>query len=246
MAQMEYRFNFLMGIGVETAFLFAKMLYVIVVYQADVHIAGLSPDSILMFVGTYTMMTGLYMGLFAMNFYQIPEQVLQGKLDLLLTKPVSLQFMLTLRRVDFGLPLPNVIGGIAMIAIGWGRTGIPVTIGNIAGFMFFLVMAVALTYALFLIPQLTSFWFGQIRGLNSIADAVWDFNNMPMAIYKRWIQQVGIFVLPIFMITNFSPLFVMDRLEVGYFAWAIAAPLLLLAVARLIWSAALRNYSSAN
>lgn len=37
-ASMEYRFNFWMGIAVEIAFLCAKALYILIVYQTNLHI----------------------------------------------------------------------------------------------------------------------------------------------------------------------------------------------------------------
>ncbi len=69
---------------------------------------------------------------------------------------------------------------------------------------------------------------------------------MPMDIYPRWIKQIGVFALPIFFITNFPPMFVLNKMTPAYYVWAALAPILLLLLVRAFWSWGLRNYSSAS
>lgn len=244
-ASMEYRFNFWMGITVEIVFLCAKALYILIVYQTNLHIGKLTPDHILLFIGTYTMMTGLYMGLFYVNFIRLQQYVRDGTLDLLLTKPVSLQFLVSLRYVDIGLPVPNVLAGAAMIAIGWSRAGLPLNAGNLIGFAGLLLAALAVTYGLMLLPALLAFRFVQTGAVTEIAHSIWDANNMPLDIFPSWLQRIGVYVIPVFLISNYAPKFVMNELNAGDIAWAAAAPLLLLLLARWCWKRAVSGYSSA-
>ena len=83
---------------------------------------------------------------------------------MLLTKPLNTQFLVTLRRLDFGMPLPDVLCGLALIVYGWQREGLPVTFANLAGFVVFCIAGWFLTYCLFLIPELLSFWFVAAAG----------------------------------------------------------------------------------
>lgn len=245
MSQLEYRINFISGLAVETGYLTVKLLYVAVVYQTGVNIGGMTPDNIVIFIGTYIMMTGLYMALYP-NFTAITDYVREGGLDMYITKPVSLQFITTFKQIDFGMPIPNITGGLICICIGWHRSGIPVTFAHVAGFALFVLSGVFLTYSMFLIPHLCAFWFVSARGVAEVTAAVWDFNNMPMNIYGRWIQRLGTFVLPLFLITNFPGLWAMDRLSSGLFFWGLAAPVLFFLLSRLVWSRAVRRYTSAS
>lgn len=156
------------------------------------------------------------------NFWALPLSVQDGSLDMLLTKPLNTQFLVTLRRLDFGMPLPDVLCGLALIVYGWQREGLPVTFANLAGFVVFCIAGWFLTYCLFLIPELLSFWFVAAGGAQALSSAVFDFNNTPMNLYPKWLQRVGIFLVPVFLITNFPTLFVMggalprpDRLGAG-------------------------------
>ncbi|MBN3525232.1 ABC transporter permease [Paenibacillus apiarius] len=243
-AGMEYRFNFWMGIAVEIAFLCAKALYILIVYQTDLHIGKLTPDHILLFIGTYTMMTGLYMGLFYVNFIRLQQYIRDGTLDLLMTKPISLQFLVSLRYVDIGLPVPNVLAGAMMIAVGWHRAGLPLN-GNIAGFAGLLLAALAVTYGIMLLPALLAFRFVQTGAVTEISHSIWDANNMPLDIFPQWLQRIGVYIIPVFLISNYAPKFVLNELAMWDIIWAAAAPVLLFALVRWCWKRAARGYSSA-
>ena len=245
-AELEYRVNFVAGIAVECGYLLAKMLFVVVIYRSGVRIGGLSPDATLLCIGTYVIMTGLYMGLFAVGFGRLQASVRDGSLDALIVKPVSLQFIATLCRVDFGMPIPNLTAGITLVIVGWCRAGVPCTPLHSVGYLIFIVCGVALTYALFLLPSLITFWTVKAGAATDCAASLWDFNNLPMYLYGNWAQRLGTFLIPVFVITNFAPLFVLGRLQWYYVAWGLAVPLLALLVCRSLWSVAIRRYTSAS
>jgi len=188
----------------------------------------------------------VYTGFFMQNFYNIPRHVREGTLDMYIVKPVSLQFVTTLRQVDFSIPIPNIIGGTVMVVIAWNRLGIPAGFFNIAGYLGIIASGVVIAYSIYLAPQLLSFWIVKTGALVEIADKGWDFNNMPMVIYSRWIQRIGMFVIPIFAIFNLPPMFLLGQLDTVYTVWVFVAPLLFLFLVRKFWSFAVKRYSSAS
>ena len=246
MAQMEYRFNFIGNLSMETGYLLVKLSYVVVVYRSGVKINGLSPDEILLFVGTFVTLTAVYAGFFMLNNFGLRGLIKEGDLDLLLTKPVSLQFMATLRRADLTIFSVDFIAGLVMVSIAWSRLNIPVTLITVGGFGGLLLISSIVGYCLFLFPQILSFWMTNSSAIAEISDSFWDFNNMPMDIYSDWIKITGVFILPIFVITNFPPMFVLGKMPPIYLAWSVIAPILLLTAVRLFWKRGLRSYSSAS
>lgn len=246
MAQMEYRFNFIGNLSMEAGYLLVKLSYVVVVYRSGVKINGLSPDEILLFVGTFVGLTGIYAGLFMINNFNLRGKIKDGDLDLILTKPVSLQFMATLRQADLTIFSVDVIAGAVMVAIAWGRLGIPLTFFTLGGYLGFLGISSLVAYSLFLLPQILSFWLMNTSAIAEISDSFWDFNNMPMEIYTNWIKQVGVFLLPIFVISNFPPMFILHKMPPIYLAWSAILPIILLLIVRAFWKKGLGNYSSAS
>lgn len=245
MSELEYRINFAAGVLVETGWMLIKLLYVAVVYRAGSSIGILTPNHILLFIGTYTLMTGFYM-LYYSNFTSLSGMVQNGELDMYLVKPISLQFLVTLRKLEFSLLLPDFIAGIFMIVLGWHWAGLPTDVLAISGFVFFVLCGCFLTYSLFLIPNLLSFWVISTGGLNDMVAALWDFNNMPQTIYGKWMQRIGTFILPIFVITNFPGLFLMGQLTLPMMIWGVVSPILFFMISRIIWKHAIKNYSSAS
>ena len=120
---MEYPLNFASGVCVELAYMMIKLVYLYVVLSTGMKVGSLTPDMVIIFVGTYIFMTGVWMLLSGVN--SIPEQVVRGDLDLLMTKPGSLQFLQTFGKYNFALAFPNAAVGIFLMAGGWKRCAIP-------------------------------------------------------------------------------------------------------------------------
>jgi ABC-2 type transport system permease protein len=246
MAQMEYRFNFIGNLAMESGYLCVKLAYVVVVYRSGVNIMGLTPDQILLFSGTFVGMTAIYAGLFMINNFTLRGKIKDGDLDLYLTKPVSLQFMATLRQADMTIFSVDFLAGGIMVGIAWARLQIPVTFATLGGFLGLILISSLVSYALFLMPQILTFWLLNTSAIAEITDSFWDFNSMPMDIYYRWIKAVGVFLLPIFVITNFPPMYVLQKMPAGYQLWALVLPFILLGLVRLLWTRGLRQYNSAS
>lgn len=245
MSSLEYRINFVAGVTVEMGWMIIKLLYVAIIYKAGTNIGILTPDHILLFVGTYVLMTGVYMLYFG-NFVSLPGMVQKGELDLYIVKPVSLQFLVTMRRLEFAYLMPNLTAGAVMIIVGWHLAGLPVGVIPIAGFLFYLVCGCLLTYSMFLLPYILSFWIISIGGIMDIGNALWDFNNMPSLIYGKWFRRIGTYILPFFVITNFPGLFLMGELSFGACIWGAAAPVLFFVLSRIFWKFSLKRYSNAS
>lgn len=211
---MEYPLNFASGVCVELAYMMIKLVYLYVVLSTGMKVGSLTPDMVIIFVGTYIFMTGVWMLLSGVN--SIPEQVVRGDLDLLMTKPGSLQFLQTFGKYNFALAFPNAAVGIV------------------------------LTYSFGLMAALLVFWVTSLNAVSTLYAALWDYNNMPMELYPKVIKQTGTFLLPIFLVTNWSGMAVLGKLDMVQMIWGIAVPVFAFILSRLMWKAGVRRYTSAN
>ncbi len=246
MSQLEYRANFFTGIAMELGYFLAKVVYMIVIYKTGVPINGLTPDEVMVFFGTYMIATGPYAGLYMMNLFNIGKQVQTGDLDLLLVKPVSLQFILTLKRSDLSIFAADTLLGIAAVTVGLVRMAMPLGILDLLGYLGYMVSGSLIAYSLFLLPQVLAFRLVKTNALAGLVDSSWDFNNLPMGIYNRLIQQIGVFVLPIFVITNFPALFLLKKMDPLYAVWGVLGPIIWFALASYLFNRGLKHYQSAS
>ena len=246
MAQLEYRSNFIFSILIESCYLLGKSLYIIVVFSAGLAVGGLDRWQVLMFIGSYTFLTGYMDAFFLQNITAFSEYVWKGTLDAYLTKPLNSLFIITLRKFDLGLGIPNFIGGLAMIVIGWIKCQIPVTFTNVAGYIAFTLLGCLLAYPIMFIPTMFSFWLVKMDALIEAIWALWDINKMPMAIYTHPIRFFGTFIIPIFVVTNFAPMWVMGILPTSHIIYAVASVPLLYGIMHIMWKRALKRYSGAS
>lgn len=246
MSQMEYRTNFVTGIMMELGYLVTKVLYILVTYRAGRSIAGFTPDEVLVFIGTFVLMTGFYAGVFMTNFFQLSPMVRDGSFDTLMTKPVSLQFMATFRRSDIGIFSTDVLAGVVLVALGLSRLGGLASVPRVMGYALFIASGMAVAYSLYLIPQSFVFRVVNSSSLSELLDSFWDFNNVPMVVYGKIGRVIGVYLIPMFVVTSFPALFALGRLSTVYTIWGITAPLVFLAIARAFWKSGIRSYTSAS
>lgn len=244
MQQMEYRANFLMSIFMECLFLCTKLMYALLVYAQN-GVGGVSPDEMLLYTGTFVLLTGLYTGIFMDNFYAVSGRVKRGELDLLLTKPLSSQFYITMNRVNMALPIPNLITGTTLVCIAWKRLALPAGAGDIALYILLLLLCLMMAYSVFLLPQLLCFKLVQMTAVIELSDKMWDFNFMPRKIYTPLMQSLGTYFIPVFMVTNFPVLAALRQMTWYEALWTACAPLALFILVHCLWKAAIRHYSSA-
>lgn len=79
-AQMEFRSNFFVAIGLEVVFVIVRLAYLLVIYQNGIVLVGIPPSGMLLFLGSFYLVTGLFNGLFLGNIFDIPDYVGAGTL----------------------------------------------------------------------------------------------------------------------------------------------------------------------
>lgn len=148
------------------------------------------------------------------------------------------------KEIDLAVPIPNFIAGVIMVSNAWKTLQLSTEPFIIAGYVFYIILGVVMLYSILLLPPLLSFWFVKSEGISQIVSGLSNFNMMPMAIYPKALKFFGTFIIPIFIVSNFPPLFVLGRLNIGTQIWGIVAPILFFGGARIVFKKAIRKYSS--
>ncbi|WP_028595938.1 ABC transporter permease [Paenibacillus assamensis] len=243
---MEYRANFFMEFISEIAYVALKLVYIYAIFKTGVSINGNSSAYILAIGGNHMILTGIFVGFFMMNFLDLSYRVRDGTLDFLITKPISLQFMISFRSFQLGATIPNFVIGIAMLVIGIREMGVEISFWNFIMYLLLMISSIILTYSIFLIMQLPTFWIVKTDALTNIMESIWDYNNMPMNIYGKRIIIGGIFFIPLFVISNFPLLALTGQLESHLMIWGIGVSVPFLILSRILWKTAIKRYSSAS
>lgn len=242
--EMEYKMNFISGILVECGYFLVKLSYVYIAFQVGTNSQGLRPEEVSVHVGTFTIITAIFM-FFWPSFLRFSSVIRDGSLDILITKPVDLQFVMSLRYLSCSMIFPNLIGGCILLFYGLSKSGQAMNYWSLFGYAVFIVLGTVLLYSLFIIPKaFLSFWFVSSKSADILIASIWDANNMPMSLYGKIVRGIGTYILPIFVIVNYPSRYILNKIYTGDILWAVIATIVAFCIARLVFNRGINHYES--
>src|SRR5262245_41224963 len=160
--ELEFRTSFALSAGSTMLWALFSMLLAGLIFSNVRQVAGWDLDRMFILTGTFLLVEGLSAALFHRNMQRLSELVNKGELDFVLIRPISSQFLVSVRYVDFG-DLPTAVVGIAYIVIGVGRLGLapgPVEIGS---YLVLVLSALVSLYAIWFLLVTLVLWTGRIN-----------------------------------------------------------------------------------
>jgi ABC-2 type transport system permease protein len=143
--------------------------------------------------------------------------------------------------------VPNIVAGSFMVITSLKKLQIELSLGTIIISAILILSSLLISYAILFIPAIFSLWVVRTWGFyDSVVSSLMEFNNLPMQIYSKHIIRIGIFIVPVLVISNFPVLQLLDRMEPIYLVWAFIAPIILLFISRYFWQYAIKHYVSAS
>jgi ABC-2 type transport system permease protein len=247
--ELAFRGNFLVKVSVEALWLGIMIAFYRTVYARTSNVAGWSEPDYFFFVGCYFALNGLVETLFFENCNEFAELVRTGDLDFLLLRPIDEQFLVSLRRIDWGTA-PNVLMGAVVMVIALVQKGWAFDLERVVTFFVTMACATAIAYSFMLI--LTTFTVWMIRN-QSLMEMWWMFSSLaryPKEIFTgRWAEPLGNFftyIVPILVVSNVPSNVMVRALNPYMVALTIVAAVVLLWLSRLFFQYALRSYRSAS
>ncbi|MFZ3228636.1 MAG: ABC-2 family transporter protein [Pseudobdellovibrio sp.] len=243
-ADLEFRLNFVLLVCSEFIWYSTQLILFEVLYRHTKIIGEWNIDQMRVFIFLVLFVDSIYMILWDSNFSSFTENVRKGTLDLLLVKPVNSMFMLSSQKISIShIPCLFITGAGFIWAINqipdfnflklfWLIVLIPAGLSVIFAGRFSLnCSAILFTRADFL----QYLWYSMFRlGLR------------PDAIYSGFLRYVLIFFIPFAMIASIPARILLEPFHIGYIAWAIMLPIILMYLLRKYWNYCLRYYSSAS
>jgi ABC-2 type transport system permease protein len=247
--ELALRGNFLVKISVEVLWLGILIAFFRTVFARTSNIAGWTEPDYFFFVGGFFALNGLIEMLFLDNCNEFAELVRTGDLDFLLLKPIDEQFLITLRRIDWGTA-PNVLMGSIVMVNALVQKGWEFDLLRVLTFGVTFACGTAIAYSFMLLLTSVSVWM--VRN-QSLMEMWWLFSSLvryPKEIFAgRWAEPLGFFftlVVPVLVVSNVPANVMVRALEPGMVAYTIASAAVLLFLSRKFFQHALRSYRSAS
>lgn len=245
MREMGFRWNFVIRFFTEFGALAAGLVWYLVVYGYVSHIAGWTRYEYLFFTGIAFAIQQAFESLLFVNCVNLTELIRTGELDFYLSRPVSSQFLVSTRYIDFG-NFANIFLGIGMAVYAWTKLDIPLRLGHAAMFTVLFINGVIVLYVLLFAVMCLSFWIVRNDYAIGFFFRLTELARQPAEIYSFGAKAVLTFLFPMIVVINFPVNAVIRTITPGQFAYGLGLGALLLALSHWLWNLGLRSYSSAS
>jgi ABC-2 type transport system permease protein len=243
--ELEFRSSFALTAA---STLFGSVFSIVLAMQVFSNVrevAGWDLDRMFVLTGTYLIVRGFGSALVQPNMQRLADMVNKGELDFVLVRPISSQFLVSARYVNFGALLTSIVG-LSYVAIGLGRLGLVPGPVEILTYVLTLGCALLSVYAIWFMSVTMVLWSGRINNISSAFDAFMIIGRMPSDIYRGVISTVMTFVLPVAAVATLPSKALLGVLEPALAPYQLGLAALLLWGSHRFWNYSLRQYTSAS
>lgn len=199
----------------------------------------------LFFVGTFTLIDGLFMASYFFGLIKLPREVESGRLDLVLSKPVSPLLLLSFDSINPG-SLFLCVPALAMIVAAVRGMGMVASPFTIASYAVAVLLMTALVYELMVLWRCPVFWLTRANPVQEGENLLMEFAfRLPGSLYSGLWRLVFRVFLPYGLIATFpSEVFFAEANAATWLA-VMGVVVVFSAARRFVWARGLARYSGA-
>ena len=244
-ADLEYRLNIVVKVLTDILWYSAQLAVFEVLFHNARTISGWTLESTRVFLGILFVVDALWMVLFSENLDHFSEKIRRGDIDLLLTKPINAQFMLSFQRLN-----TSYVINIAL-TLGWLTWAI---LRLDQGFVWMRVLmllimipcSLSIIYGIRFLFSGSALIFTQAENINYVWYQIYRLGTRPDSIYPPWLRYAILTVIPVGFVASVPARLILGEKSYELVAAALALAALSIFVSRWFWKFALRFYSSAS
>ncbi len=242
--ELEYRTNLVLDIVQTAVIMVTSVGAVLVLFSYTDVLNGWDLGAMLVLLGCFYLVQGFAELVIAPSFEKFMVHVRLGTLDFALLKPVSAQFLVTLRQFR-ATNLAQMGLGAVVIAVGLGRLP-SVGVSEAVGFVVALTCGFTLIYALLLALSTLAFWFVRVDNLMALYWAFLDAGRFPVDVYPGWLRLTLSSAVPIGVAVTVPAQVISGRLDFFGLAALVVGTLVAFGLASWFWHIGLRSYTGAS
>jgi ABC-2 type transport system permease protein len=243
--ELQYRANFAIQVFQSAIALGTGLAVIGLVFSQTSELNGWSQPELLAVFGVHILMGGV-IGMFIQpNMIRLMEDVRQGTLDFVLTKPEDSQLLVSVRELRIW-QFVDAIVGIVVLAIAIGQLQVGVGLGQAALFAVALVLGGLMIYCFWLILTVGAFWVVRMDQIVELFEGVYQSGRWPVTIYPGWLRVSLTFLVPIAFAVTVPAEALTSRLTADTLALAVGFAAALFLFTRWWWRFGLRRYSGAS
>ncbi len=243
--EAEYRLSFLIRVGEGLAQLALALLTFALLYRFTDQVSGWTLYEVLLLTGIYRIVDGLVSLQLAPNLLAVTGYIRTGEMDLHLLRPVSSQFLVSLRLLNLPEGVNALIGlGLALVA--GNRAGVHWSLLGGVEAAVLMLCGLAVLYALWFFTVTWAFWLVQVDTLDTLFYSLFETARYPVSFFQGGVRAVLTFIIPIAFATTFPAQALLGRFDHRLLPVGVALAAAALVGSHLFWEYAVGHYASAS
>lgn len=244
-AAMAYRSDFLIEGGMSAVWIAIALLPLYVLYAHRPTVAGWDAPSALIVIGYFMGVQAVLEGLVSPSVVDLVERIRTGTFDYVLLKPVDAQVLMSTSRCE-PWKVFDLVGAVLVVIYGFSLRGAPPAPGDVALGVLLFASGVLAMYALWIVCAAASFWVVRLDNLAYLLGAIFDTARWPVQVFRGAWRVLFTFVIPVAIMTTYPAMGLLGRLHARTAIATVGGALVMVALARGMWRAAIRGYTSAS
>jgi ABC-2 type transport system permease protein len=242
---LQYRLEFAVEGLLALLWIGVTLFPLLVVFGTRPSVAGWTFPEMLVVLGWFVALKGVLEGTLSPSLTQVVEHVRKGTLDFVLLKPADAQLLVSLSKMEPWRLIDLAAAG-AIFAIAFQRLGRPPGLVDVLLAAVLLGAAVLVLYSIAILVVSIAFIAVRVDNLLYLFQSVFDVARWPSTVFRGVLSVIFTFVIPLALMTTYPSLALLGKLTAGTAVAAMAGSLLFASVARAIWIASIRRYTSAS
>jgi len=245
MNELQYRVNFFVQLFQSLIQVGTGLVMLSLVYSHTTELNGWTESELLSLLGVQILLGGFIHTFIQPNMEMLMQDVQQGTLDYMLTKPEDSQVLVSVRQVRIW-QIVEVVSGLVLLIVG--LTGVESSIGFVDAFAFAFALGVGcvLVYCFWLILTIGAFWVVRMEYLLELFEGIYQTGRWPVGVYPGWLRYSVTFLVPVAFAVTVPAQALTSRLQWPTLVLSVAFGTALFAFTRWFWRFGLRHYSGAS
>lgn len=245
MVSMEYRTNFLIWVVVDAWWGIADLVFYTTLFHNIQSLGRWGFPETLIVVGVFRLLMVPAWGWMTTSFEQLPKMIHTGQLDMLMTKPVDTQFMVSCNKFAFSL-ISSALFGPALIVYGLLQRNIPVSFEQVLAFILSLCATTFLMYGVFFLIMTSCLFADRLNNVVYLFTSTFDMARYPKDIYAMIPRRIFTSLLPVALMVAVPADILFGFISPWYIFQLLGLGLIFFILGRTIWFYGLRKYTSAS
>ncbi len=246
MREMNFKANFIFWLFVELLWFALQLAFNHVIYLHTERIGTWTQWHVVMLIGASHVIQQLFQALFLVNCSLLSDLVHSGKFDFILLFPINTRFLISCRHVDLG-GFISAASGLVVVIYAAHKLQLTPSVAQIAGFGLLSVIAVLIHYSFMFLMATISFWTVRAQGMMMAYYNLFSIARIPDVVFGGASKILFTLAVPLLLVANVPVKLLANTLTSSaelLLMFAMGAICFL--VSKLIWSFALRRYTSAS